>query len=221
MSNKDLNFSLRALVIIFLLTGVIYLTPSVNYQNPSISLAASIEQVFPVSGQVIIDFFDQPGVSPAKLDGFAKVKTSSPAPGTGVIQTEILEMELTGSIRIGNPIVLEPIRIRIGQTFGLPPSTGSVIPINPRRDFPAESFFDVFTEVEVGGQLLHNELPIPMKGNLANTPAQAAFNIDFTEGPAQSDVFGTDFSLVETAGGAEAAYTGLSYVFQDFWEFLE
>ncbi len=35
------------------------------------------------------------------------------------------------------------------------------------------------------------------------------------------DVFGTEFELVETAGFAEAAYTGLNYVFQDFWEFLE
>ncbi len=35
------------------------------------------------------------------------------------------------------------------------------------------------------------------------------------------DVFGVEFELVETAGGAEGAYTGLNYVFQDFWEFLE
>ena len=35
------------------------------------------------------------------------------------------------------------------------------------------------------------------------------------------DVFGVEFELVEAAGGAEAAYTGLNYVFQDFWEFLE
>ena len=35
------------------------------------------------------------------------------------------------------------------------------------------------------------------------------------------DVFGIEFELVETAGGAEGAYTDLNYVFQDFWEFLE
>ncbi|MEK0346308.1 MAG: hypothetical protein QQN65_05670 [Nitrosopumilus sp.] len=29
---------------------------------------------------------------------------------------------------------------------------------------------------------------------------------DFTEGPVQTDVFGTDFSLVETAGGAETLF---------------
>ena len=57
--------------------------------------------------------------------------------------------------------------------------------------------------------------------SLDNTPAQAAFNDDPLEGEFAVDVFGTEFELVETAGGAEAAYTGLNYVFQDFWEFLE
>jgi len=57
--------------------------------------------------------------------------------------------------------------------------------------------------------------------SLDNTPAEAAFNNDPLEGAYAVDVFGTEFELVETAGGAEAAYTGLNYVFQDFWEFLE
>ena len=56
--------------------------------------------------------------------------------------------------------------------------------------------------------------------SLDNTPAQAAFNDDPLEGEFAVDVFGTEFELVEAAGGAEAAYTGLNYVFQDFWEFL-
>ena len=57
--------------------------------------------------------------------------------------------------------------------------------------------------------------------SLDNTPAQFAFNNDPLEGEFAIDVFGTEFELVETAGGAEGAYTGLNYVFQDFWEFLE
>ena len=43
--------------------------------------------------------------------------------------------------------------------------------------------------------------------------AETEFTGDFTEGPVQTDVFGTDFSLVEAAGGAET-------LFHDSWAIL-
>ena len=74
----------------------------------------------------------------------------------------------------------------------------------------------------VGGPFIPQPPPSDTATNsLENTPAQCAFNSDPLEGASCVDVFGTEFELVEAAGGADAAYTGLNYVFQDFWEFLE
>lgn len=53
---------------------------------------------------------------------------------------------------------------------------------------------------------------------LGTTPAQAAFLTDLTEGAAPIDVFGGDYSVVEIAEGAEVAYNGLAYIFEDFWQ---
>ncbi len=177
------------------------------------------ERVVAVRSHQVLKIFSEKGTFPMNLDGFATILVSDPDPVTRVIQTEILSMELTGTFRIGKPKKTEPVNIKIGRSFGLPPSTGSIVPITPHKLFPAESFFDVFIEIEVGGLLLHNETPFRADASLSNTPAQAAFNDDGAK--FSVDVFGTEFELVETAGGAEAAYTGLNYVFQDFWEFLE
>ena len=83
-----------------------------------------------------------------------------------------------------------------------------------------ELLFDFFESLPTGP--FTPPFPASKTGtdSLDNTPAQAAFNDDPLEGEFAVDVFGTEFELVETAGGAEAAYTGLNYVFQDFWEFL-
>lgn len=208
---------------IFMVTGIVFGVTAIvvaGLLRDTVSANPAQTQVFPVAGQLGLRIFDEKRAFHTKLEGTATV-TSAPVPGTSEFQTEILSMELTGIIKIGNPKKDELIILKIGQLFGLPPSTGKIVPKTPQAVFPATSFFDVFTQIELGERVLHNESPIPMVGSLSNTPAQAAFNSDFTEGPGQSDVFGTDFSLVEAAGGAEAAYTGLNYVFQDFWEFLE
>jgi len=161
----------------------------------------------------VLNVFAEKGSFPAQLEGIATVRTSARDPETRVIQTEILSMELTGNIKIGHPRRDVPIKLKIGRSFGLPPSTGRIIPITPRAVFPATNFFDVFTQIELEGRVLHNEFPIRMDAIIFNNEVNPPFTA--------VDVFGTEFELVESAGGAEAAYTGLNYVFQDFWEFLE
>ena len=210
---------LRGRLAIFMVAGIVFGVTAIvvaGLLRDEVSAASAQTQVFPVAGRIGLRILDEKGAFRAELEGTAIV-ASAPVPGTREFQTEILSMELTGSIKIGNPRRDEPIKLKIGRSFGLPPLTGRIVPITPRPVFPATSFFDVFTQIELGQKVLRNESPIRMVATLTDTPAQA-FSL---EGPVQTDVFGTDFSLVETAGGAEAAYTGLNYVFQDFWEFLE
>ena len=204
----------RGRLAIFMVAGIVFGFTAIvvaGLLRDAVSANSTQTQVFPVAGRLGLKISGEKGAFLAKLEGTATVVTRGD-PDSREFQTEILSMELTGSIKIGNPRKDEPIKLKIGRSFGLPASTGTIVPITPQGVFPAESFFDVFTQIELGGKFLHNESPIRMRSTLSNTPAQAAFS---------PDVFGTDFSLVETAGGAETAYTGLNYVFQDFWEFLE
>ena len=53
-----------------------------------------------------------------------------------------------------------------------------------------------------------------------STPAEAVFRQDSTTAAYVVNVFEGDFSLVEAAGGTEAAYQGLPYIEQGFWSEL-
>jgi hypothetical protein len=108
------------------------------------------------------------GTGVIHAEGPATVENTEADPATGVFDTEIVSMNLVGSIEIG-PII-EPVEIKAGRDFGLPPSTGSVTPITPGTDFPATSFFDVFVEIEVGGLLLINEDPFRVETTISEYP---------------------------------------------------
>lgn len=76
------------------------------------------------------------------LEGPVVVKrTPGPEGPPAQIDTEIIQMELTGSTPIG------PIKVRAGGELGLPPSTGAIVEQVPGTDWPADSFFDVFFEL--------------------------------------------------------------------------
>ncbi len=100
---------------------------------------------FESSATVGLEIFNPTGPSDSfsiELKGPTIVKRDPPLP-TRTIPTEILSMELSGSSPLG------PVTVRAGSLFGLPPSTGAIIPQPPDTDFPADSFFDVFFEIEV------------------------------------------------------------------------
>jgi cysteine-rich repeat protein len=81
-----------------------------------------------------------------------------PGDGRREIQTEILSMDLSGSSSLGT--------LRLVQSPTLP-SIGKIKSQGPDADFPADSFFDVFFEVETRLppplDLLHNQDPIQMR----------------------------------------------------------
>ena len=100
-----------------------------------------------------------------ELEGPARVTRSDPTldGDVYVVTTEIVEMELTGSASFGDVIVRQSTQDQ---------SMGEVRQREPGQDFPADSFFDVFVEVEVPGlgMTLHNEEPLRMEAELTDLP---------------------------------------------------
>ena len=75
-----------------------------------------------------------------------------------VIDTEIVEMCLTGG---GFTLVAGT---GLGQGGVLAPSKGAIAELTPGPDFPAESFFDVFFEVQTPtGARLYNQVPLKIE----------------------------------------------------------
>ena len=100
---------------------------------------------------VLVNIFRQD--VPLFLRGPTLIKRQDPTEdsltGSRVIETEIISMELHGTD--DGVSTVGPAIIRAGSSFGLPPSTGKIVAFDSAEDFPAESFFDVFFEVEVDG----------------------------------------------------------------------
>ena len=88
---------------------------------------------------------DITGLGPMGLEltGPTVVERSDPPMGGGTIDTEIVSMDLTGSTPLGS------VRVKAGQDQGLTPSKGKITPKLPGYDYPAESFFDIFFEIEL------------------------------------------------------------------------
>lgn len=126
-----------------------------------------------------IDEFDSIDVA-----GPTKVERQPPFdPNPGVtpetIETEIVEMELTGS----SPLVVGPITVRVRPAPPAPPSTGQITEITPGIDFPAESFFDVTFEVELEALTLHSVDPITIKSDINDIPHYGALYTQQPPGP--------------------------------------
>lgn len=105
-----------------------------------------------------------PGVVSAVVDGPTSVKRSDPVTpedGRQVIDTEIIQLQLAGTTPLG------PLAIRQNPDR---PSTGQVRQQDAGLDFPADSFFDVFVEVEVAGTVLENRMPVHMENVINSLP---------------------------------------------------
>jgi hypothetical protein len=89
-------------------------------------------------------------------------------PGTGErsVQTEILSMDLSGS----HPDIGD-MKVHAGTAFGLSPTVGTILPLGPGSDFPANVKFDVFFEVDVVGiATLRNDDPLVMQAVINEIP---------------------------------------------------
>jgi len=89
--------------------------------------------------------------------------------GREQIETEMVQLDLYGTFEMG-PLV-GPVTIRESPDRR---TVGQVTQIKPGQDFPADSFFDVFFEVEIdlGGLtvILINHDPVPMRRIITTIP---------------------------------------------------
>ncbi len=102
-------------------------------------------------------------------NGPTTIRRDTPAvgpDGNEQIPTELVEMTLQGTIDLG-PVV-GPVTIHESPDRR---SVGQITQINPGKDFPAESFFDVFFEVELPGGIIGvNHEPVPMRRIIWDIP---------------------------------------------------
>jgi hypothetical protein len=103
-----------------------------------------------------------------RLTGPTKVERSIPEntpSGQWQIETEIIQMDLTGSY-LGGPIRFKESSVR--------DSKGLIIQKKPGVDFPADSFFDVYVEIETSlprpFNKLHNKDPVEMYSEINDIP---------------------------------------------------
>ena len=106
-----------------------------------------------------------------ELQGPTRISRSDPQDKDGdgrvEVATEIVEMELTGTASFGS------LTVRLNPDES---PTGMVEQQQPGKDFPADSFFDVFVQVELpsangGSNVIGlNEEPLRMEAELTNLP---------------------------------------------------
>ena len=143
----------RSLVIVALAAAFLFIWPHQQIQSDTAQYVNN--QTVYVEGMVEIEIFGH-GIQTYPVSGTWDISWSDPvvAPD-GHIETltEIVSMDI------------QTDEIIITEQSGLP-SPGLVRSIAPGIDFPAESFFDVFVEIEIPGVLpgetLHNEPGIPL-----------------------------------------------------------
>jgi hypothetical protein len=109
---------------------------------------------------VVLDIPDLGLNQTIRVSGPTTVRRGVPHTVGGLveIETEIISLDLVGVSGLG------PVTVRQSPSR---PSLGLVRQIDPTADYPAESFFDVFLEIDVNGTIIHNVDPIPMRAEPA------------------------------------------------------
>ena len=105
---------------------------------------------------------------PVTLNGPTVIKRGALIPGaTDKIETEILQLDLVGSSPVLGDITLRVSSeaLSLGEIEEQDNVTGEL-------DFPADSFFDIFFEVEVSGIILHNQDPLHLECKIDEIPPE-------------------------------------------------
>lgn len=124
--------------------------------------SGAAEEVIAYGPTTIKVFFEGPNEGDA-LDGNAN--------NLDDVETEIIQMELTGTSSFGPVKVTQSTNM---SSFGLieeqvDNNTG-LLDVDPFAPGNADSFFDVFFELDVVGTTLHNEVPLRFSGVMNEKP---------------------------------------------------
>jgi hypothetical protein len=123
---------------------------------------AQIEIVGPVG---IIEVLDLSGPTTVEVNLTNPIDTDGN--GQDQVQTEMVAMDLQGSSSFGNvTVTLNPIRPSVGEIEENVNNNPGVLDIPPfAPSGTADSFFDVYFEIEVGGAVLYNVNPARIVAN--------------------------------------------------------
>jgi hypothetical protein len=114
---------------------------------------------FDSNAQVTLNLTKPPlgTIGPITLVGPARIRRGNPYIDGGLrtIDTEIVSMELRGI----DPFD-QPVSVTLNPAL---PSTGQIQAQAPNTDFPADSFFDVFVEIQTAAGTFHNGPNDPMR----------------------------------------------------------
>ena len=121
---------------------------------------------FPSGAHVTIDITGF-GTDHVTLRGPTTINRSAPCLGCGpggrtVIQTEMVQLDLQGVSPMLGPVFVQ-------ESPSLP-SQGQVMQQAPGVDFPAESFFDIFFQIQTQVGVLHNNQPLRMQSVIYGIP---------------------------------------------------
>ena len=116
--------------------------------------------------------------------------------GLDEVDTEIVSMDLRGNSSLGLvQIGLRPDMPSLGQIIEGANYLGGVLDVSPfsTTNFPADSFFDVWTEITIGGQVFHTAGPLRLETPIAHKPPQ--------DGERYQDPYGDRVELIDPATG--------------------
>ena len=139
---------------------------AVSSISPALAYPPAGFDSFSSSATIIIELtpIGGPGPFPFVASGPTTIQRGDPLvdlDGRGYIDTEIISMTLTG------PSPLGPIIVRESPTLA---SSGRIKQQTPGVDFPADSFFDVFVEIDIPPGLPG----LPAGGTCGNLPGSPA-----------------------------------------------
>ena len=151
------------------------ITPDAEFPQPGCDAFGSAARVkYQVNGSDV--------VHTVNLNGPTLIaRTNKPhknTEGRDEVDTEIVHMELTGTSGLGQMTVVEsPSRDSTGKIIEQQNSGSN------KMNFPADSYFDVFFEVTVGGLTLHNNDPFRMECKIEEVPPVLCFYLPPITGP--------------------------------------
>ena len=142
---------------------------------------------FPSGGSITLlpPIVPNPEIVTLSSAGFPDAIITRQQQSGDVIETEMVSLELTGT-SIGGI----PVRVRVGSNCGLPASTGKIINVDrdPDGGFGSgDSFFDVFFEIEVGGNVARNDEAVRLEARNRDTKESAPITSRPPNDPADPD----------------------------------
>jgi len=177
---------------------------NLTVQNPMVGLPNGGWDCHPVNGVIGIELYGQAGATLLPLNGSCIVRRDDPIPsGPGFeVPIELVQMNLTGT----HPM-LGPITLRESSLY---PSGGSIT-TPPTPFFPADSFFDVFTEIDLGTSIYLNRNRLHVTGITNSIPMNGTTFLGedillYKRGTTEGIVIGRILNLQLDLGASFACY---------------